>query len=260
MLPSGIAIVLDYYGVMFLMLVPLLLAPRWLLTVVAVGLLVAAPLARDRVVDVTGAQPNGPLASGDIAAVLIDYLLTGYYPALLWLPLLLVGVLCARAGLASSRVRVMMVGLGAAASLVGYGLAAVLPGVDATAHSSTTAELLGAGGLAVAIIGVALFALDGQLSRRAVRFIAAPLVALGRVAFTVYVVHVVIIAALSPFGPAGRFDANVGIPLLIALSLGGIALGLLCQARGRRGPLEWLLSTVADLPFRSTGQGARLGA
>ncbi|MFN4002826.1 DUF418 domain-containing protein [Microcella sp.] len=261
MLPSGIAIILDAYGVMFLLLVPLLFAGRGLLAAVAVGLLIAAPLVRDRVVELTGLGPTGPLALGDDpGAVLVDWLLTGYYPALLWLPLLLAGLLCARAGLGSRRVQLLMLGLGAAACLAGYGAAAVLPGVDAEAHSGSTAELLGAGGLAIAIIGAALLALDGPTTSRAAQLVAAPLTALGRVALTVYVAHVLVIAALAPLGPAGRFDAAVGIPLLIGLSLGGIALGLALQAIGRRGPLEWLLSTLAGLPFRHRDPGARLSA
>jgi hypothetical protein len=266
MLPSGIAIILDSYGVMFLLLVPVLFAARRLLAALALGFLVVAPLVRDRVVELTGLGPTGPLALGDDpGAVLVDWLLTGYYPALLWLPLLLVGLLCARAGLASTRVRVLMLGLGAAASIAGYGAAAVLPGIDAEAHSGTTAELLGAGGLAIAIIGAALLALDGREPRRVALLVAAPLTALGRVALTVYVGHVLVIAALAPLGPAGLFEAAVGIPLLVVMALGGVALGLVLQALGRRGPLEWLLSTVAGLPFRGRdraddGQGARLGA
>lgn len=261
MLPSGIAIILDSYGVMFLLIVPLLFAARGPLGAIALGFLVAAPLVRDRVVELTGLGPTGPLALGDDpAAVLVDWLLTGYYPALLWLPLLLAGLLCARAGLDSARVRVAMVGLGVTASVAGYGAAAVLPGVDATAHSSTTAELLGAGGLAIAIIGVALLTLDGREPRRIALLIAAPLTALGRVALTVYVAHVLVISALAPLGPAGRFEAAVGIPLLVVMALGGIGLGLALNAVGRRGPLEWLLSTVAGLPYRGGERGARLGA
>ncbi len=271
MLPSGIAIILDSYGVMFLLLVPLLFAARGLLGAIAAGFLIVAPLVRDRVVELTGIGPTGPLdLAVDPGAVIVDWLLTGYYPALLWLPLLLVGLLCARAGLASPRVRVLMFGLGTLASVAGYGAAAVLPGVDATAHSGTTAELLGAGGLAIAIVGAALLALDSREPRRAVLLLAAPLTALGRVALTVYVAHVLVIAALAPFGPAGRFEAAVGIPLLIGLSIGGIGLGLGLQALGRRGPLEWLLSTVAGLAFRgrereadeqgSDPRGARLNS
>lgn len=261
MLPHGIAIILDSYGVMFLLLVPLLFSARWLLAAVAVGFLVAAPLVRDRVVELTGAQPTGPLVPGaEGGTVLIDWLLTGYYPALLWLPLLLAGLLCSRAGLASTRVRLLMVGLGTAASVGGYGAAAVLLGTDTSAHSGTTAELLGAGGLAIAIIGLALLALDGATPRRAVLIIAMPLTALGRVALTVYVAHVLVVATFAALGPAGQFEAEVGVPLFIGMAIGGTLIGLACQALSRRGPLEWLLSTVAGLPFRDPDRGARLGA
>jgi hypothetical protein len=251
MLPSGIAIILDGYGIMFLLMLPLLFAPRWLLGTVALGLLVAAPFARDQYVAQTGAWPTGPgsLAT-DPLATLVDWLLTGYYPALLWLPLLLVGLVCARSGLERTRVRLLILGLGAAASVAGYGAAAVLPDVDASAHSGSTAELLGAGGLALAIIAVALLALDGSSPRRIALIIAAPLTALGRVALTVYTAHVLLIAALEPLGPAGFFEASVGIPLLVGMVLGGMAFGLTMQAIGRQGPLEWLLSTLAGLPFR----------
>jgi uncharacterized membrane protein len=253
MLPSGIAVILDYYGVMFVLLAPLLFAPSWLLAGLAAALLSVAPLVRDQVVELTGAVPSGPLDGAPNAAEIArDYLVTGYYPALLWLPLLLIGLGCARLGFASTRVRVLLVGVGAVASVVGYGAAVVLPRVDTTAHSGSTAELLGAGGLAVALVGVALLTLDSpspQL-RRVGRWCAAPLTALGRVALTVYVAHVIIIAALSPLGPAGQFDAGIGIPLLAVLATGGIALGMACQAQGRRAPLEWLLAAAADAAFR----------
>ena len=261
MLPSGIAIILDGYGVMFLLLIPLLFAPRWLLAAIAVGLLVAAPLVRDRVVELAGAGPTGPGAVTEAPlATLVDWLLTGYYPALVWLPLLLVGLFCARSGLASTRVRVLMLGLGLAASVAGYGAAAVLPDVDASAHSGSTAELLGAGGLAIAIIALALLTLDGPAPRRVALLIASPLTALGRVALTVYTAHVLIIAALSDLGPAGWFDASVGIPLLVVMAVGGIVFGLVAQALGRRGPLEWLLTTLAGLPFRAGDRRAALPA
>ena len=143
-----------------------------------------------------------------------------------------------------------LLGLGAAASFAGYGAAVILPDVDASAHSGSTAELLGAGGLALAIIAAALLLLDATPPRHVALVIAAPLTALGRVALTVYTAHVLIIAALSSLGPAGLFEASVGIPLLVGMVLGGIVFGLIMQAMGRQGPLEWLLSTLAGLPFR----------
>ncbi len=260
MLPSGIAIILDSYGVMFLLLLPLLFAPRWLLGATALGLLAVAPLVRDRVVEVAGTGPTGPTTAPTAGALLLDWLLTGYYPALLWLPLVLVGLLCARAGLHRSRVRLLMLGLGVAACVAGYGAAAVLPGIDAEAHSGSTAELLGAGGLAIAVIGAALMLLDRERSARAVTVATAPLAALGRVALTVYVGHVGVIALLEPLGPAGFFDATVGIPLLIALTVAGCALGLVCDRLGRRGPLEAALAEAVDAMLPRRSSSARLSA
>lgn len=260
MLPSGIAIILDAYGLMFLALLPLLFAARTVLAAVSGALLVTAPLVRDCVVEVTGLGPSGPTRAPDAMTLAVDWLLTGYYPVLLWLPLLLVGLWCARASLQRRRTRLLMLGLGTAASLIGYGAATVLPGLDASAHSGTTAELLGAGGLAIAIIGALLLLLDGERTPRAVALAGAPLAALGRVALSVYVGHVLVISLLEPLGPAGLFAAEVGIPLLLALALAGVALGLVCDRLGRRGPLEAAITAVVDRVVPRAEPSARLDA
>ncbi|KQV24718.1 MULTISPECIES: heparan-alpha-glucosaminide N-acetyltransferase domain-containing protein [unclassified Microcella] len=265
LLPHGIAVILDYYGVMFLLMVPLLFLPRAALAILGVATLVLAPALRDAVVR-AGAPAQEP------AATLVDYLLTGWYPALLWVPVLVAGLLAARSGLARPRVRIALVLGGATASLAGYGAGALLPrlpasagldldAVTAEAHSGTVAELLGSGGLAAVILGLLLLALDPvgrgagvgvRRGRRIVvlRRILEPLRALGRVALTVYVGHVLVIAALSPLGGAGRFEGLVGWGILILLSVAGVAVGLACEALGRRGPLEAALSGLAALPFR----------
>ncbi|MDO9590966.1 MAG: heparan-alpha-glucosaminide N-acetyltransferase domain-containing protein, partial [Microcella sp.] len=212
MLPSGIAIILDYYGLMFVLLLPLLFVPRIALAAVAALLLVVAPLARDQLV-ATGSPVEQPWVAAS------DYLLTGYYPALIWLPLLIAGLLCARSDLSSTRTRLLMVTLGTLASVAGYGAAAVLPNATAEAHSSTVPELLGSGGLAVALVGLALLALDSSATPRVLLIAASPIVAVGRMPLTIYTAHVLVIAAFSPLGPAGQFDAAVGIPLFIGLTV-----------------------------------------
>lgn len=259
LLPHGIAVILDYYGVMFLLMVPALFLPRAGLAVLAVTALVVAPALRDAVVR-AGAPEQEPLAT------LTDYLLTGWYPALLWVPVLAIGLLAARSGLGRRRVRLALVLGGITASVAGYGAGAVLPqlpaglGLDevtAEAHSGTVAELLGSGGLAATIVGLLLMVLDpvdGVGAPRpvptVVRTVLEPLRALGRVALTVYVGHVLVIAALSPLGGAGRFDGVVGWSILIVLVVAGVATGLACEALGRRGPLEAALSGLAALPAR----------
>nr|WP_281364336.1 heparan-alpha-glucosaminide N-acetyltransferase domain-containing protein [Microcella alkalica] len=261
LLPHGIAVILDYYGVMFLLMVPLLFLPRLALAAVGAAVLVIGPALRDAV-ERAGVPEQEP------AATAVEYLLTGWYPALLWVPVLAAGLLAARSGLGRRRVRLALVLGGASASIVGYGAAMLLPqitggaslGIEeitAEAHSGTIAELLGSGGLAAAALGLLLVLLDpatpesqAAAAPRTARLVLEPLRALGRVALTVYVGHVLVVAALAPLGGAGRFEGAVGWGILIVLSVAGVAVGLACEALGRRGPLEAALSGLSVLPFR----------
>lgn len=250
MLPSGIAIILDYYGLMFVLLIPLLFMPRWALAASAAALLAVAPLVRDAVV-AAGVPRDEPWATAT------DYLLTGYYPALLWLPLLIVGLLCARSGLAATRTPLLMLTLGTAASVAGYGAAALLPEVTADAHTSTVAELLGSGGLAVALIALAIVLLDRPSTPRALTLIALPLVAVGRMPLTIYTAHVLVIAGFASLGPAGLFTPEVGIPLFIGLTVAAVLMAGAFLALRRRGPLEAAVSGISGLPGR---RDATMGA
>lgn len=243
MLPSGIAIILDYYGLMFLLLIPLLFLPRPALVGIGAVLLVAAPLLRDEVL-AAGAPIEQPWAAAT------EYLLTGYYPVLLWLPLLIAGLLCARSDLASTRTRLMMLALGSIASVGGYGAAAALPGVSADAHSSTVAELFGSGGLAVALIALALLLLDRPSSPRVLTVVALPLVAVGRMPLTIYTGHVLVIAGFASLGPAGLFAPEVGVPLFIGLTVAAVLIAGAFMTLRLRGPLEAAVSGISALPGR----------
>jgi len=264
MLPHGVAVILDYYGLMFLLMIPLLFASRPVLVAVGAAVLVVGPLARQAV-------ESRPLP-GEPLATTIDYLLTGWYPALLWVPVLAAGLIAARSDLGTRRTRVALLVIGALASVVGYGAAAVLDGVDASAHSGTTAELLGAGGLAAAMVGALLMLLDGARDgaangaadtatdtahvappgalQRLLRVVLAPLIAIGRMPLTIYVAQLLVLAALSPVGPAGQFPGWVGWAVLAVLVVGSAAIALIWQALRLPGPLEWVLQKAADLPFR----------
>ncbi len=250
MLPSGIAIILDYYGVMFVLLIPLLFLPRLALVAIAAVVLATAIALREWLF-AAGVPEDEPWATAS------DYLLVGYYPALLWLPLLIIGLVCARSDLRAPRTRVVMLVLGVVVSFAGYGVAAILPGVTAEAHSGTVPELLGSGGLAVALVAALLLALDSPQTTRALAVIAAPFVAIGRMPLTIYTAHVLVIAALAPLGPAGLFAPQVGIPLFVALTVVSAVVALLAMRARRRGPLEALLSYLAGLPAR---RSATMGA
>jgi len=268
MLPHGVAVILDYYGLMFLLMIPLLFASRSVLVAVGAAVLVVGPLVRQAVE--SRPLPGEPLATA------IDYLLTGWYPALLWVPVLAAGLIAARSDLGARRTRVALLVIGSLASVAGYGAAAVLDGVDASAHSGTVAELLGAGGLAAAVVGALLMLLDGARDgarigatdgatngatdtpqvappgalQRLLRVVLAPVIAIGRIPLTIYVAQLLVLAALSPVGPAGQFPGWVGWAVLAVLVVGSAAIALIWQALRLPGPLEWVLQQAADLPFR----------
>ena len=100
-------------------------------------------------------------------------------------------------------------------------------------HSGGTAEILGSGGLAMAIVGLLL------LSGRWLRWPLLPVAALGAMPLTAYTAHVVWIFVL--VGPGGSLQSAVTFGLITA------SLAILCSvwlALFGRGPLERLTRWV----------------
>ena len=243
---SRIAIILDYYAIMFLLVVPLLFLPRWALGTLAGVLAFAGPVLAT-VVDATRATP--------LAEVFVTYLLTGYYPAVIWLPFLLAGLIAARSGLARPRTQGWLVGAGLVLSLVGYGAAAVLQGVSAEAHSNSTAEVLGSGGLAIAIIGVLLAVTTGNGVARIARAILWPIAATGSMALTVYTAQILVLASIVAYFSTPGADVVIdypGWPLLLGMSALSVVFASLWRATLGKGPLERALAALTRGPRRRT--------
>lgn len=254
-LPHRIAVILDEYAVYFLLLIPLLLAPRRVLIPVAAGVLAVGPplvaWASERA-DRTG----DPLLLNPIA----EWLLTGYYPAAVWLAYLLVGLAFARSDLGRWRTRLVMLVGGSAVSTIGYALGALVPGMTAEAHSDTLAEALGSGGLAIAIIGLLTILLDGIPHLRSVARVALwPIAVVGSIPLTVYTLHVIGMsiahaASIATTGSSGNYPGWL-YPAMVA---GAVLLGAIVRLTGGRGPLEagirWL-STAATTPMDELAVG-----
>ena len=105
-LDAGIAVILVYYAVLFLVAAPFLAMPTRLLVATTALWLVAAPvvshLVRRDLPPTTYGVPS--FASFDDPLTLVrEVLLTGYYPVLTWTVYVLVGVLVARMDLRASR-------------------------------------------------------------------------------------------------------------------------------------------------------------
>ncbi|MFD0416750.1 DUF418 domain-containing protein [Streptomyces sp. NPDC127108] len=221
---------------------------------------------------------HDPLARLSDTDGFLDLFVTGSYPALAWLSFLLAGMAVARLDLASSAVRVRLAATGAALAALGHGgswLALhLLPGLpaalaaDATwdgpvtaswwsdvagvpqtpntawlwvaaPHSETTLSILANTGIALLVLTACVTALDRL--PRLTRW-ARPVIAVGSMSLTAYVLHIALIWAL------GIEDLD-SLPLLLLPAF--IAAALLFATAWsrffRRGPLEHLLHGATRL-------------
>lgn len=234
LLPSHIAIILDYYGIMFLLMVPALYLSRAALAGLAAVIAVFAPLAAESVL---AAPPED-----DWTALAAEYLLIGSYPALVWLPFLLVGLLCTRSGLSRPGTQYRMMIGGVAAMVLGYGIAEAVPGVTAAAHSGSTAEIVGSGGFAIALIGALLWLERFRASRVALH----PLAAAGSMPLTIYTLQILLLAGLVAFADAAAWLPEYpGFPLMVILIIASLLFGEAWRTLLGAGPLERMLRKIA---------------
>lgn len=244
-LRTPIAVILDTYGVLFVLLLPVVLAP--LAVVAAVGL--AAAIVGPFVVQAVGPDLSTPFTPERLLHLPAEWLVTGYYPGVVWAAYLCLGLVAARAGLAERRTLVAMTVGGAATSLLGYGGAALL-GQDASAHANTTAEVLGSGGLAVAIVGALELLCSSPSTGAVARRVLGPLVAAGRMPLTIYTGQLFVLAFWLLTPAAGDPPWIESWSLLLGLSVASLVVAVLWQRFVGRGPLEVVVS-------RLTAVGAR---
>lgn len=253
-LEPPLAVILDDYGIWFLAVLPLLVAPTWLVAVAGYAIAVLGPIA------VTLLTPAAEALDADQFGLrlLADWFVTGSYPALALTALPVIGLFLARCDLRSTRTRVAMLGGGALAAVIGYGAAQLIPGVTAEAHSASTAELLGSGGLAVAVVGALLLAADGATpAARAVRAVLWPFGAAGSMPLTIYTMHVLgMVAATRIAADAGEGPYDYAWWLLPVMVAGALVVGSALRATLGFGPLEravaWLSSPRTPAPGSAT--------
>lgn len=205
-LDTRVLVILQYYALYFLVAsVVALLGDRVVLALAGV-LVVAGPVAYIAL----GLWQPGWVEAGGPAAwtdepgqIARDLLLTGSYPVLTWTGPVVFGVWLGRQDLRSTALRLRLLVGGAAAAVAGYGTGALLTSrygepvtepawsqlLVAEAHSQMPLWLIGATGVASAVLGACLLA--------ATRFPRAtwPLAATGQLALTVYVGHLLLLAA-----------------------------------------------------------------
>ena len=244
MLGTPVAVVLEFYAVLFVLLLPFLRwSPQRLLLLAGV-LALACPV-------VVTVATNALLLSGRGST--ISYLaVTGYFPAVLWIVFPLVGLALARCDLNSARTRLVTLVTGAALAALGYSVGVLVdaqvpgepgprypltvPAADrvfdlgelatAAAHSGSPFEVVGSTGFALAVVAIACYVAD--LAPLATH----PLAATGSMALSVYTAHIVALAILGATEDTKHvavYAAFVAVALL-ASTLWARVLG--------RGPLE----------------------
>lgn len=260
LLNTPIAVILTLYGLLYVAVIPFLRwRPRQLLLAAGVLALTGPPVLA--FLDAVTLNPDG---AG------LDFVLYGSYPITVWLAFALTGMALARLGVERLEAAVVALGAGIGTMIVGYGLGLVgaAAGLTATAperevsggwdgyadaladadplgaavsavfavdpHSGGTAEILGSGGFAIAVMALCL------LLSRPLRWPLLPLGALGSMPLSAYSVHVLSIALVA--GPGGFLSSNAfwmwtAAALLLAATLWSMFFG--------RGPLERLVGRVA---------------
>jgi len=247
-LDTYIAVILPVYAVLFVAAVPVLRwRSRWLFVAAAV-VAVAGPVAA--VVATLTVPAGGPV---------LDLVLVGHYPAVIWIAFVLVGLGVGRLELTARRVQLRLLGSGVALAVLGYGLG-VLANSAATAavpppsielqrfatiepHSGSPFEVVGSTGFALAVLALCLLA--APVAGRALY----PLAAVGSMALTAYTAHVVIVYFI---GKTAFEQTDNG--LYLAFVVGALVLCTAWALTLGRGPLERVLTGVSRAAARPLGR------
>lgn len=260
-LDTPIAVILPTYAVLFLMAVPLLHAPDRALLAVASVAVVLGPVV---VLGVREATTGGVRPTRIDFGYGVGELIWGYYPALVWIAYLVVGLVMGRyltraghapGGAGLARPALVLLAVGVPVAVVGYGAGLLVgrgtdtdawPGALASVsdHADTTFEVVGNLGVALAVVGLCLLA----TAWRPLAAVLSPLGACGAMALSVYTVQLVVIAFL---GPASVWYPASNVPLL-ALGLGSMAGAWVWRMLLGRGPLERGLAWASDAAARAT--------
>ncbi|MFI1168899.1 DUF418 domain-containing protein [Streptomyces sp. NPDC020801] len=287
-LDTSVDVILAYYGVLFVLALPLYRLRAGTLAVIAAATALLMPpvlyLLRAAVADGGWSDAviaHDPLARATGTDGFVELFITGAYPVLTWLPFIIAGMAVARLDLTRPRLLAGIAACGAALAVIGYGgsclalhlvpgaQAAVsaathggpaasawwsdavgdepLPGrpawlLVAAPHSQTTWSIVGNTGVALVVLAVCLIATTRSAR---VRWLGAPVIAVGSVSLTVYTGHII---AIKVFGTDDIPDSGA-LPVFLGFAAVAMLLALAWTHIFRRGPLEYAMY-AATAPAR----------
>ncbi|MGW2283521.1 DUF418 domain-containing protein [Streptomyces phaeochromogenes] len=273
----GGVIILGFYGVYFLLALPLVRLRAKTLAIIAAALALVTPqlsfalnslLTEPVRQSINAYDPLHRLSDVGV----LDLLFTGFYPTITWISFVIAGMALARLDLSQAAVQWRLAALGAALTAAAYGMSLLLAGkhaldslaeggpssggsgsmppdggsfepqasslLTAGPHSGTTFDIIGSVGVAIIVIVAATAAMD-RLPR--LRRLAKPVIAVGTMSLTAYVGHFVIQGWLPSLG--ATYDEESWVTL-INFILGAIVFATIWSRFFRRGPLEYLLNTA----------------
>ncbi|MDX3580446.1 DUF418 domain-containing protein [Streptomyces europaeiscabiei] len=273
--------ILAFYGLFFLLVLPLHRLGAKPLALIAVGWALVGPQLLYALKPVVGGRVF--LSYGQADGI-VSLFFTGGYPALTWVPFVIAGMAVARCDLAATTVRVRLALTGIALAVTGYGgswlalrlvpgaaeavrkaeegsggssmssMSSVSPdsigifgdspaGMLASApHSEATPSIVAATGVAILVITVCLAAMDAFPR---LRRLAGPVIAVGSMSLTAYVYHIVAIWLLN------TEDATVqSLYILLGFIASVTVLATIWSRFFQRGPLEWLVGRATEMARR----------
>jgi uncharacterized membrane protein len=273
-LDSGVAVILTYYGVLFVLGLPFTLLGVRTLVPLTVGWVVLAPVVSHLVrpdLPERGFDSPSFAQLADPVQLASELLLTGYYPVVPWLAYLLAGLALGRLDLRDTSLlgALALGGLGTAVLATRVSGLLVDPAVaseNATGmfgttpadgdwdwllvvapHSATPFDLAQTIGSAVLVICVCL--LLERLLPRAATVVLGVVLGAGAATLTLYSLHVVMLTPrVWPEEEPSAYATHVVVLL---------ALGAVLRLLRRRGPLEALAGLPVRLARSAAGETSR---
>ncbi|MFH8804636.1 heparan-alpha-glucosaminide N-acetyltransferase domain-containing protein [Streptomyces sp. NPDC017936] len=287
-LDTPIEVILSFYGLLFVLALPLYRLRAAALAVIAAATALVMPVVvylLRAAVD-GGSWSDAFIAHDPLALVtgsdgVLELFVTGEYPVLTWLPFIVTGMALAKLDLTRPRVASTVALTGVALAVLGYGgswLALhLVPGAPAAVsaateggpaasawwsdaigneptagepawllvaapHSQTTWSILGNTGAALVVVAVCFVLMDRSPR---LRWLAAPVTALGTIALTAYVGHILGVKALNTFA----MPDSTALPVFLGFAAVAMLAAVAWTWFFRRGPLEYCLH-LATTPTR----------
>jgi uncharacterized membrane protein YeiB len=271
--PPDLGVILTFYGLYFLLTIPLIgLRPR-ILTGIAGGLVVVGPLillASEYLGWEAAFDPDPTLSAPftDPLGLFLQLLVTGDYPAVVCMAYICVGLAIGRLDLSSTKVALRLLVGGLALALAAWftswllvsrlgGLQALLNVSDQemtpteiiwdtgrmeswwwlatrSHHSGTPLDMLHTLGSAMAVLGAVLLLTKLRVPQRLLR----PVALAGAMTLTIYSAHAFVLGS--------RLRIDNELALYLALVAAALTFAVLWNRSRGQGPLERLVAIPAD--------------